>query len=209
MARIISLVGFIGSGKDTAADFLVKNQGFTRDSFANPLKQAVAVVFGWDPLLLSGLTPESRAWREQPDAWWSERLDIPNLTPRWILQQWGTQVCRDSFHADIWLSSLENRIRHSCTDTVISDSRFVNELDSVRKLGGTCVRIRRGADPDWWELACAANANCPDAQAKLSELGIHVSETAWVGYNFDRVIENNGTLADLEAAITDLAQDLQ
>ena len=45
---IIGFVGFIGSGKDTAADYLVNFHGFRRDSFANTLKDAVSHVFGWE-----------------------------------------------------------------------------------------------------------------------------------------------------------------
>lgn len=209
MSRIISMVGFIGSGKDTAADFLVQNHDFVRDSFAAPLKQAVAAIFGWEPGLLEGLSPVSRAWREQPDAWWSERLGVPKLTPRWILQQWGTEVCRDNFHSDIWIASLENRIRHSCNDVVISDARFFNELNSIRRLGGTCVRIQRGDDPVWWDVAKAANLGCTESQKQLAELGIHASETSWVGFEFDHVIDNTGTLTELEEKINDLAQGLQ
>ena len=45
---IIGICGFIGSGKDTIADYLVNFHGFRRESFANTLKDAVAAVFGWD-----------------------------------------------------------------------------------------------------------------------------------------------------------------
>ena len=84
---IIGLVGFIGSGKDTAADYLVNFHGFRRDSFAATLKDAVADIFGWDRTLIEGRTTESREWRECQDDWWSKRLGMP-ITPRWILQQW-------------------------------------------------------------------------------------------------------------------------
>ena len=80
---IVGFVGFIGSGKDTAADYLVNFHGFRRDSFAATLKDSVACVFGWDRTLLEGRTKESREWREQPDEWWSERLGKP-ITPRYI-----------------------------------------------------------------------------------------------------------------------------
>ena len=62
MTTIIGICGFIGSGKDTAADYLVNFHGFRRDSFAATLKDAVGAVFGWDRELLEGRTKEARAW---------------------------------------------------------------------------------------------------------------------------------------------------
>ena len=115
---IIGFVGFIGSGKDTAADYLVNFHGFRRDSFANTLKDAVAAVFGWDRVLLEGRTKEAREWREQRDEWWSNRLG-KDITPRHILQYWGTEVCRQGFHDDIWIASLENKMRKT-GDNIVS-----------------------------------------------------------------------------------------
>ena len=54
-------------------------EGYQRISFAGVLKDACANIFGWDRVLLEGNTPESRAFREMPDEWWSKRLDIPTL----------------------------------------------------------------------------------------------------------------------------------
>jgi dephospho-CoA kinase len=46
----------------------------------------------------------------------------------------------------------------------------------------------------------------------MEKLGIHASETAWVGTKFDAVLDNNGTLDDLyqqvKALATSPAQDL-
>ena len=140
---IIGICGFIGAGKDTAADYLVNFHGFRRDSFAATLKDAVAAVFGWDRDLLEGRTKEAREWREQVDTWWANRLDMPHLTPRWILQHWGTEVGRNSFHTDIWIASLENKLRHSQDDVVISDCRFPNEIRAIKNAGGRVIKIGR------------------------------------------------------------------
>ena len=106
MKIIIGITGLISSGKDTIANYLTTFHGFKKESFANSLKDAVASVFGWDREMLEGTTTSSREWREQVDPWWSARLDIPDLTPRWVLQNWGTEVCRKGFHDDIWIASL-------------------------------------------------------------------------------------------------------
>ena len=45
---IIGICGLIGSGKDTAADYLVNFHEFRRLSFAASLKDAVSAIFNWD-----------------------------------------------------------------------------------------------------------------------------------------------------------------
>ena len=206
---IIGICGFIGSGKDTVADYLTNFHEFRRESFANSLKDAVAHVFGWDRIMLEGRTKEAREWREQTDPWWAERLNMPNLTPRWVLQYWGTEVCRKAFHDDIWISSLENKLRTSGDDIVISDCRFPNEIKSIKEAGGIVIRVRRGKDPDWYKDACDVNAgekcsNYPVAKVRMDALNIHASETAWCGTKFDAILDNNGTIDDLYTQVKSL-----
>ena len=210
---IIGVCGFIGSGKDTIADYLVNFHGFRRESFANSLKDAVSHVFGWDRTMLEGRTKQAREWREQVDPWWAERLNMPNLTPRWILQYWGTEVCRRGFHDDIWIASVENKLRNSKDDVVISDCRFPNEIKAIRKAGGMVIRVVRGPEPEWYDAAVSANRG-PNAnvtwalsRAKLERLNVHASETSWVGTKFDHVLDNNGTLDHLYQQVKRLVQD--
>jgi len=204
---IIGVCGFIGSGKDTIADYLTNFHGFRRESFANSLKDAVAHVFGWDRTMLEGRTKQAREWREQVDPWWAERLNMPNLTPRWILQYWGTEVCRRAFHDDIWIASLENKLRSSTDNIVISDCRFPNEIKSIRNAGGIVIRVIRGEEPDWFEDAASMNLGSQGnmtwalSKERMSKLGIHASETAWVGTKFDHVLDNNNTIDELFAQI--------
>ena len=206
---IIGICGFIGSGKDTAADYLVGFHGFRRDSFAGTLKDAVAAVFGWDRELIEGRTPEARAWREQVDTWWADRLGIPHLTPRWILQWWGTEVCREHFHDDIWIAALESRLARRSDHTVISDVRFPNEIKAIKQQGGRIIWVQRGELPRWYDNAIAANAGNTDEQDVLKTMGIHASETAWVGTEFDQVIGNNGRIEDLYRQLKNLVQSQQ
>ena len=128
---IIGVTGLIGSGKDTVADYLCTFHGFKRVSFASSLKDAVSSVFGWDREMLEGSTKTSREWREQKDVWWSERLGL-EITPRWVLQYWGTDVLRNHFHKDIWVASVENKLRQSKDNIVITDCRFENEVDAIK-----------------------------------------------------------------------------
>jgi hypothetical protein len=211
---IIGICGLIGAGKDTVADYLVNIHQFRRESFANSLKDAVAHVFNWNRELLEGRTKQSREWREQPDPWWTARLGQP-ITPRWVLQYWGTEVCRKGFHDDIWIASLENKIRNSKDDIVISDCRFPNEIKAIKNAGGVVIRVVRGLDPAWFELAEHVNRGPQDYQWRLSKnelekFNIHASETAWIGTEFDAIIDNNEEgFNELYRQVNDLLPNLQ
>ncbi len=199
---IVGFVGFIGAGKDTAADYLVNFHGFRRDSFANTLKDAVSAVFGWDRILLEGRTAEAREWREQIDPWWAERLGISHLTPRWILQYWGTDVCRKGFHDDIWIASLENKMRKTKDNIVISDVRFQNEIAAIKNAGGLVIRIKRGPEPEWFDYASNYNAGPSRlgwaiGKEQLQKYNVHASEYSWVGAPIDFVVDNDSTIDNL------------
>jgi hypothetical protein len=202
---LIATVGLIGSGKDTVADRLVTQYNFKRESFANTLKDAVAAVFGWDRKKLEGLTKEDRAWREQVDQWWAQRLNIPHLTPRWVLQQWGTEVIRRGFHDDMWVASLEHRLLYNKQDVVISDCRFPNEVASIRNVGGKIIRVIRGEEPEWFPVAIEACLGDANAIVYLKQNNVHESEWAWANTVFDAVIVNDGTLEELYETVAALA----
>ena len=194
---IISLSGLIGSGKDTVADYLVTEYGFQRESFAGTLKDACASIFGWDREMLEGKTEAARTLRNMVDPWWAKRLNLPNFTPRWVLQNFGTDCCRKYFHDDIWLASLEHKLQDMKEQKiVISDSRFVNELKMLSNAGATTIRVKRGPEPEWWDIAQRAQY-MPSAVKTMDALGIHRSEWDWAGYSFDVVITNDGTLDEL------------
>lgn len=206
---ILGVTGFIGSGKDTVADYLCTFHGFKRMSFAASLKDAVSAVFGWDRELLEGSTKTSREWREQKDEWWSNRLGF-DVTPRWILQLWGTEVCRNGFHKDIWVASVENKLRNTKDNIVITDCRFANEIQAIKNAGGHTMRVNRGQPPEWYDAAVSynkgeyGNMSWSISKAKLDRNRVHASEYSSVGLDYDYYIDNNGTIDDLHKQINSI-----
>ena len=208
---IIGLVGFIGSGKDTVASRFI-SYGCIKDSFAAPLKDACAAIFGWPRALLEGDTVESREFRETPDMFWARKLGIDNFTPRLALQLVGTDVLRNHFHQDIWLSSLEYRfrIKNSDQNVVISDARFRNELELIKSLNGIVVWVQRDELPLWFDDAVKANEGNAIARKIMQTRwrDVHESEWNWAGFPVDYIINNNGSMEDLDKLVNDLQRNL-
>jgi hypothetical protein len=183
---LIGVVGLIGSGKDTVSKRLEEKHGFRRDSFAKSLKDAVSAMFNWDREMLEGNGDDSRQWREQPDEFWSKKFG-KTVTPRWVLQHFGTEVMRQHMHDAIWIDSCLSR--YDGEPTVISDTRFQNELKTIKEHGGEIILVKRGELP---------------TREQMQERGAHKSEWDWMGWDFDYVIDNDGTKQELFDKVDDL-----
>ncbi len=187
---IIGLCGTQGSGKDTVANILISEYGFVKLTFASTLKDVVTILFSWPRDLLEGLTEESRLWRETVDDFWSEKLSIPSFTPRKALQMIGTDLFRIHFNNDIWISIVENKIgatlkNNPNTNIVISDCRFANEFSLIKQF------------PDSHIITILREKNI------IKNLD-HSSETEWVNYNFDAILQNNNSIDDLKSNLKSL-----
>ena len=116
------------------------------------------------------------------------------------------QLFRSVFNSDLWFLTLQNRVRKN-TDrhTVISDVRFPNEIEFIKKQGGLLVRVDRGAPPAWFETALLANKGNSIAKNIMTKTypSAHLSEWAWVGTDVDYVFSNNGSLDELNGQIQD------
>ena len=129
---LIGVVGFAGSGKGTIGDILIRDYQFVRLSFADALKDAVSVIFGWDRQMLEGDTKESRDWREKVDPWWSDKFGY-QVTPRLMLQKMGTEAGRQVFDDEIWIHTVARRLKDH-KHVVIPDVRFPNEISATSSL---------------------------------------------------------------------------
>jgi hypothetical protein len=88
---------------------------------------------------------------------------------------------------------------------VITDARFKNKLDLVRNAGGQIYRVKRGPDPAWFDDATNASKDAA-ALDRMMKSGIHESEWRWIDYEFDGVINNDGSLDELRRVVAVLAK---
>lgn len=162
---IVGLTGYAGAGKDTAADWLVRHRGFTRVAFADGVKELALRLGG------PGLRADVEA------VGWDELKRDPGVRER--LQDIGLAV-REVIGADVWVRAAFDRMPAEGR-FVVTDVRFLNELEAIRSAGGKVVRIERpGTGP--------ANG--------------HVSEVGLDGHPADAEVFNRGT-AELLGRLAD------
>lgn len=202
MKKRIILVGFAGCGKSTVGDYLINTHGFYGINFADSIKDVLSSIFCWDRAMLEGDTPESRAWRESVDTWWTTRLNIPEFTPRYAMRNIGSDILRKYFNDGIFRLNVEKRIEQAGDrDVVAIDGRFREEIDLVTsRMGGEAIRVQRGPEPSYWGLAIKANKGDEESRILL-EKDVHRSEWDWIGYPFKNTIKNNGSLKMLHSSV--------
>lgn len=133
---IVAIVGSRGVGKDTVGKILVEKHGFTRIAFADKVKEIAMDLYGLALAQVHGTIEQ----KETVDPRWG-------LTPRFILQRLGTDVARN-VHPETWIRYVMRQIASRPDHNyVITDCRFPNEADAVRKVGGVVWRVRRSSAP--------------------------------------------------------------
>lgn len=187
---IIATCGFSSSGKDTISDFIVKTYpNFRKVSFAGNLKAAIGAIFNYDKELLEGQSVESREWRESIDVFWSKKMGR-EVTPRKLLQFFGTEIMRMQFHSEIWVNAVEHKIvSNPDVNFVVSDLRFQNEMVMLKNLGANIWNIRQKKLPVWWDEAVKYNNNLANS---FDTSLLHISEYEWIRANncYDEIIQN-------------------
>ena len=189
---IIVCCGFSNSGKDQVAKRLIDKHNFIKISFATVLKDVLSVLFCWNRDMIEGNTKESREWRENVDEWWSEKLNIHNFTPRWAMQNIGTELFRNHFNPNIWIFALEKKLETlKDKNVVITDCRFENEYKFLKNTYSEIefLYIERSKPPSWF-------------YDKLFPIDLHVSEYEWINYIDNSIkITNYGTIDDLNETV--------
>lgn len=187
---LIGLCGYKGVGKSTVANILVRDYNFQKFSFADSLKDSLSNIFGWDRDLLEGETEESRIFRESKDEWWSKKLGF-EVIPRNMMTKVGTDMFREIVHKDIWVLSLENKIKdllEKDEKVVISDYRYSdNEYLMIKNYNGIIVRVNDGNIPEYEKNVLPNNS---ENYMKAFYPNVHSSEYSFLCKPFDYVIDN-------------------
>lgn len=188
MARNIAVIGALRSGKDSVATSLVANHGYTKMALADPLKDEVvtalnAVEGGWD----------------------RERLEREKTSLRSLLQVWGTEF-RRNLDPGYWTNKLEARIsEHHARDLdriIVTDARFTNELDMLRRHQFTIVRLEMDEKTLRDHLHRVALMSDEQVDIALA----HPSERQWRDYPADfEVASIPGKLPELIEVVTRIA----
>lgn len=133
MRKIIGITGNANSGKDTTADYILSlNQSFKKIAFADPLKNMVIQY-----LFLTKDDVFTTQGKNRFNEYWG-------MTNRQILQKVGTDAMRKGFCYDIWVKITQKILLNNKNQNfIISDVRFLNEAEMIKRNGGIIVRIKR------------------------------------------------------------------
>jgi hypothetical protein len=129
---IIGLSGYAQSGKDTVAELLCLNYGYTRMAFADPMRDAIYT-----------LNPYVEGGNRVADLVDEYGWDVAKANPevRRLLQVFGTEVGRKQFGENFWVQQAFDKLES--TKIVFADVRFPNEANEIIQYGGQVWRVNR------------------------------------------------------------------
>lgn len=140
MGKLIGILGRKRSGKDTIGNYMVEKYNYNRYAFADPIKDISKIMFDLSEKQLN-------EDKEKIDEQWG-------VSPRTFLQKFGTEICRNNLETyipniildgeTIWIKLF--RIfyeKNKDKDIVITDVRFLDELNAIKSFGGKIVKVNR------------------------------------------------------------------
>lgn len=178
--QVLGLSGYARTGKDTVANILVEKYGYTRMSFADPMRNAL---YALNPIVGKDndsyesevdlrFVVDTIGWDNYKESLWGDEM-------RALMQRFGTEVGREQFGASFWVDQAMHRIPDGAK-AVFADTRFQNEAQAIRELGGSVWRIERDG---------------------VGPVNNHISEVDLDDYPFDLTIYNDKSLEDLEDTV--------
>jgi hypothetical protein len=185
--KLIGLSGEISCGKTTLCKILEK-YNYQEYMLSKPLKD-IAVILNFNQEQVFG----NQEQKLQVNEFWG-------ISSRQFLQVFGTEVCRDTLpnllpnmklnNKSIWLRLFEKYYNdNSDKNIVVSDIRYSDEAKVISDLGGILIRINR---------------NKTNKVEQNINIHNHKSEQSFNEINYDFVIDNNGTIEELEENIKNI-----
>lgn len=171
---IIGLTGYAQSGKDTVAKILVDNYGFTRIAFADKIRE---FLYETNPMF-DAIAGEPMFVKARVDRdGWEEAKKSPHI--RRLLQNSGV-AARKVFGENFWVQQALREV-HFEGNYVITDVRFTNEADAIKKYDNAQLwRIKR---------------------LGVEAINGHVSEHEMDDYKVDQIFMNRSSIEDLELLV--------
>lgn len=199
--NIVGLAGFAQSGKDSVGKILTTKYGYKRLAFADALRKSL---YNLNPVVTSRVDLQRQSFWEwlngEPSraniktvrvqdlvnelGWEKAKLEYVEI--RELLQRLGTESGREVHGQDCWTEIVRRKIEAEPEqDFVITDVRFPNELTEVEAWGGQVYKVLR---------------------PNVTSVNSHVSDKDLEGVDY--VINNNGTLEDLENLVAQIVDGL-
>ena len=165
---LIAFHGLPGTGKDTAANRLIEASGWSKVSFAAPLKRGLSEMLG---IPMEDI--ENPIIKNEPNYKFGKSI-------RYMLQLLGTEWGRDMIDDSIWLTlakeSIERQFQRGI-NVVNTDLRFSNEAKMIKDMGGYIIHIIRNQNANG-EMSMKTGA-----QAHASDAGIPIELIDYTIYN--------------------------
>ncbi|MER8014267.1 hypothetical protein ACIQ7S_03575 [Streptomyces griseoluteus] len=186
--RHVGLIGKARVGKDTVAAMLGQRFGYERVAFADKLKTAALAanpIVGHE-LYADEVIPVHLAIAVRTHGWDYVKEEYPEA--RRFLQSYG-QTIREA-DPGFWIRAAwpaMDAVTARRLPVVVSDVRYLNEADHLRRAGFLLIRVMRHND-----------------KTLTGEAARHSSETELDDYSADMTISNAGTLEDLRNIVTSL-----
>lgn len=191
---IVQIGGWLTSGKDAFADRLVGTHEYTKLAMGELILEFMLIENPWIRVTMR------EAWRLKiwpgfrRSSTLVDRLGYVSAKTiadfRSQMQKLG-DAARTIIGTTVWADAMERRLDilvDAGRNVVYTGCRFPDELELFRSRGAFSLWIDR-----------------PGVEAPA---GAHVTETALNRGDFDRVVMNDGSLADLHAKADDLASEL-
>jgi dephospho-CoA kinase len=193
---LIAILGKKSSGKDTFSNYLINHQGFIKYAFGDPLKKGIQSFFN-----LSDQQLTDERLKEEIDERWG-------VSPRKLFQIIGTDIFQKSIYDFIPDLKLNNNNNNNTDNSkkhwvylfkewylneikknpnvkvIVSDTRFLHEVETIKELNGKIIKIIRPTDKN-------KNINLNDTHQSENEINEIPAEM------IDDIIYNDKSIDDL------------